>query len=96
MARAAAKRGIDPAEVSWFEVATMKGGRSKARQPRSLDRRSLTITGRHLPTGIAVQGAIPEGHYTRNQMRTLQEAEKQRLLHALEAKLAHAGRQPGR
>ena len=96
MARSAAKRGLDPADVSWFEVATMRGGRSKARQPRSLDRRSLTITGRHLPTGIAVQGAIPEGHYTRTQMRTLKEAEKQRLLQALEAELARAGRHPGR
>jgi hypothetical protein len=79
---------LDPREVSWKAMSTASSGRVKARLSRSLDLRSVQITGEHVPTGLLVTGAIPEGHYSRDQMRKLQDDLRVRLLSELERKVA--------
>lgn len=68
------------------------GGRRKARFSRANARSSYTMTLTHDPTGVAVQGSIPEGMYTRQEMRTLQATLYQRLYAELEQAVARAMR----
>lgn len=49
----------------------------------------------HRPTGVRVEGAIEEGHYSRNEMRKLKEALRQRLLAELERQVGRRLRIPG-
>lgn len=56
----------------------------------------MAVTVRHRPTGIAFQGIIPEGHYTKGEMRKLKEEAVEELMLALEPAVARHLRAPGR
>ena len=87
---------MDPREVSWKAMTTASSGRTKVGLPRSLDRRSVQLTGEHIPTGLVVKGVVPEGHYSRDQMRKLEDELRARLLSELESKVARRIRVAGR
>jgi hypothetical protein len=61
---------IKQEDLSWSEVATKSGGRSKPRQSRSVETRGVRICLIHLPSGLETKGEVPPGHYTKKQMRT--------------------------
>ena len=56
----------------------------------------MAITVRHRPTGITLRGEIPEGHYSRGEMRKLKDALVERLMRELEEAVARRLRVPGR
>jgi hypothetical protein len=56
----------------------------------------MAITVRHRPTGVALQGIIPEGHYAKDEMRKLKEAAIEELMRELEKAVARHLRAPGR
>ena len=87
---------LDPREVSWKAMSTASSGRTKVRLSRSLDLRSAQLTCEHVPTGLSVTGTVPEGHYSRDQMRKLQDELRARLLSELESKVARRLRVAGR
>jgi hypothetical protein len=49
-----------------------------------LDLRAVAITVTHRPTGIVLRGEVPEGHYSRDEMRKLKDAVVERLMRDLE------------
>ena len=89
---------IEPAdiEVGWTASASSPRSGNRRRLSRALDSRAMTITVRHRPTGIVLRGEIPEGHYSRNEMRKLKDAVTERLMRALEQAVARHLRVPGR
>jgi hypothetical protein len=87
---------LDAREVSWKTMSTASSGRAKVRLSRSHDLRSAHLTAEHIPTGLTVSGAIPAGHYSRDQMRKLQDQLRARLMSDLENKVARRVRVAGR
>ena len=65
-------------------TTTTSSGRRRVRDSRRGDTRSLTIRMEHVPTAVVVEGSIPSGHYSRGEMRELQESLRIRLLASLE------------
>lgn len=84
--RPASEGALDPLDVS-FSLETSSSGRpgELARKPKVTGSR-LTLT--HMPTGITVDGEVPEGHYAKNEMRREREALKQALLVELARRVA--------
>jgi hypothetical protein len=86
---------LDPADVTMSAVG-QSSGRRKARFSRANQSSSYTITLKHQPTGIEVQGSVAAGNYSRQEMRTRQEVLHQQLYAALEDEVAKALRISGR
>ncbi len=70
-------------------------GRKKASQSRALDKTSLDWSLIHEPTGMRVSGEIPEGNYSKKEMKALEEKLLTKLCKELEAKVAKKLRVPG-
>ena len=84
-------------EVNVSSRASSSGTRHRsARDSRNLDERAVTIRMEHAPSGLFVEGSIPEGHYSKNEMRKLKDALSDRLFRELETKVARHLRIPGR
>ncbi len=58
------------------------------RQSRAVNKRSRRYNVKHIPTGIEVYGEIPEGHYTKKQMKTEERKLLKKLLLILEEKVS--------
>jgi hypothetical protein len=71
--------------------STKRSGRV-ARTSRKVAVSGGSLTLRHLPTGITVQGEIPEGHYSRREFAAEQERLRTTLWKELEDRVA---RDPG-
>jgi hypothetical protein len=56
----------------------------------------MAVTVRHRDTGVALQGVIPEGHYSKDEMRKLKVATIEQLMRELEQAVARHLRVPGR
>ncbi len=69
---------------------------SISRKSRLEDTRSGTVRLTHVPTGIHLEAAIPEGNYSRKQMTAKRESLVKQLFPKLEAKVAQFLRIPGR
>lgn len=50
----------------------------------------------HVPTGVEVRGQVPQGHYSKKEMRQLRQELYQKLFVELERKVAKHLRVPGR
>jgi hypothetical protein len=74
---------FDPADVAQG-TETSSSGRRRARDSRSNDTRTVTLRLQHVPTGIVLQGVVPQGHYSRNQLREITEQLRSKLLKELE------------
>tara|TARA_R110002096_G_scaffold436056_1_gene666541 strand:+ start:99568 stop:99861 length:294 start_codon:yes stop_codon:yes gene_type:complete len=79
---------LNPDEVNCTGMASSKSGRTKVRQSRALDQRSLKLTMVHEPTKLEATGKIPEGHYSRKKMRELHCNLRKELFSELEHKVA--------
>ena len=66
------------------------------RQSRALDLRGLTIRLTHGPTGITVEGNVPDGHHSRGEMRRLKSELEAKLLAKLSERVAIRLRLPRR
>ena len=88
---------LDPSEVRTSSLASSSGKRHRsARDSRKLDERAITMRMEHAPSGLFVEGVIPEGHYSRKEMGRLYDELSARLFRELEAKVARHLRIPGR
>jgi hypothetical protein len=89
---------LSPADVEVSEVGSASSARTgnRRRLSRALDRRACKVIVRHRPTGIARDGEVLPGHYSREQMRRLKEELTARLLRELEQAVAKHLRVPGR
>jgi len=83
------------ANVSSRASSSRKRHRS-ARDSRKLDERAITIRMEHASSGLFVEGAIPEGHYSKNELPRLKGELSARLFRELETKVARHLRIPGR
>lgn len=86
---------LDPSEVIYTGSASHSGHRNKTRYSRAMMLSSAEWTLRHAPTGIEVRGALPSGHYSRKEMRLLQQKLYDELYTELEQAVAKALRIPG-
>jgi len=82
------------------EVESGGGGVSSSGKNGQFSRR-LKITSSsvmlvHIPTGITVEGTIPPGRYSKNEMKKLKEDMRRKLFAVLEAKVGRHLRIPGR
>lgn len=75
--------------TSFSSGASGKGG-------RKTQARSRKIYLKHLPTDIRVEGEIPQGHYSREEMRRAHQALEEALFAELEERVAKALRIKGR
>ena len=85
-----------PKDVDLISFASASGGRRKLRQSRALDVRSLTVRLTHRPTGLTIEGEIPDGHYSRGEMRRLRVELEAKLLKTLQNRVAAHLRVPRR
>lgn len=86
---------LDPSEVISTGWAQHSGQRKKLRYSRAMMLSSAEWTLRHAPTGIEVRGALPSGHYSRKEMRLLQQKLYDEPYMELEQAVAKALRIPG-
>jgi hypothetical protein len=77
---AASKNRFDVNDVGISMMSTASGRRRLRRHSRANDLRSTTLTLTHRPTGLVLTGEVPEGHYSRKQMRDLVAKLEQDLL----------------
>lgn len=63
---------------------------------RKLKVTSRTVNLTHVPTGIKVFGDIPDGHYSKKEMRGLTDKIREKLWAELEDKVARHLKIPGR
>jgi len=87
---------LPTSEVNVATVASSSGKPRSARDSRKLDKRAITVRLEHVPTGIFVEAAIPEGHYSRAELRKLKDQLSAQLFGELESKVARHLRVPGR
>ena len=89
-----AKWSLDRDEVTrnWTGTSTTKSGQFSRRRKRT----SSTLTLTHSPTKISVKGAVPEGHYSKPEMRKLEDELHEKLFSLLENKVAKHLRMAGR
>ena len=80
---------LDPAEVEWRSTGSSSGRRKRAtRSSRAASITGATVTLWHVPTGLSVEGEIPRGHYTKNQMLRRKQSLYDELFPKLEALVA--------
>lgn len=87
---------LDAREVTSRAMGGSASGRRQARQSRALDLRSFVLELEHIPTGIVAKGDVPRGHYSRIEMKRLQDELRARLYRQLEDLVARRLRIPGR
>jgi hypothetical protein len=89
---------MDDVDVAWGQESTLRGARGGrfARTSRKNDLRSIRFFLLHKPTGISVDGTIPEGHYSRAEMTKEREQLRATLWPQLERLVAKELRVPGR
>jgi hypothetical protein len=88
---------LDPQEVTWRGYSTSSGHRTHAtKASRSVGLSSTALTLVHMPTGLEIEGRIPEGHYSRRKLRELKELLYRDLFDKLEDKVAKHLRIPGK
>lgn len=88
---------LDPKEVGLGTAGLSSGKRKKAtRASRVVEKRGMTVTLTHMPTGLEVSGEIPSGHYSRKQMQQEVATMYSRLFVELEKLVAKTFRIPGR
>lgn len=92
------RASVDPADVTvaFTSSASSPRGGQRRRLSRALDLRAMAVTVHHRPTGVAVRGVIPEGHYSKREMRKLKEEMIEVLMRELEKVVARHLRAPGR
>jgi len=83
-------------DVAFSGSASSPRGGHRRRLSRALDLRAMAVTVRHRPTGVAIQGFIPEGHYSKDEMRKLKEALIAELMRELGQAVARHLRLAGR
>jgi hypothetical protein len=76
----------------WSTSSSTKSGQFSRRLKVTSARLTLT----HLPTGLEVRGEVPDGHYSKKEMRKLREELYARLFLVLEEKVGKHLRAPGR
>jgi hypothetical protein len=86
---------LDPSEVISTRWASHSGHRKKTHDSRATMLSGAEIILQHAPTGIEVRGALPSGHYSRKEMRLLQQKLYDELYTELEQAVAKALRIPG-
>jgi hypothetical protein len=88
---------LDPSEVSWGTSgsSSISTGKGPTRYRGTPARKRLTLTLRHVPTGISVQAA-EDGPFTRTQAKQAKQRLWVELFPRLEAEVAKALRIPGR
>jgi hypothetical protein len=80
---------LQASDVNVSVQASSSGTRHRsARDSRKLDKRTIIIRLEHVPSEQSVEGTIPEGHYSRGELRTLKDQLTSRLFRELEAKVA--------
>lgn len=82
--------GLNPCDISWTGQSFRKSRRRKARLPRTLDVSSFSFAVTHEPTGICVEGHLPEGHYSRKHVQDLKTALLLELEKAIAQKLSRS------
>lgn len=85
---------LDPAEIEsgWFASSSGKKGQMARREKLT----ACTLFIIHRPTGIRLEGSIPEGHYSKKTMQLKRAALQEELLAQLEQAVAKALKIPGR
>ena len=86
---------LDPSEVIYSSTTSHSGHRKKTRDSRNTMRSGAEIRLQHRLTSIEVRGSLPSGHYTRKEMRLLQQNLYDELYAALEQAVAKALKMPG-
>ncbi len=87
---------LNPADVSRSSSRATMNRRTGAAQSRAVNITTATVTLRHMPTGIEVSGDVPQGHYSRGELRQLQDDLAEQLFKQLETLVARHLRVPGR
>ena len=95
MARRKDRWALDPKDIGegWSGHSSVK---VFGNFERKLKVTSRTVNLTHTPTGIKVYGEIPDGHYSRKEMRSLTEKLREKLWAELENKVARHLKIPGR
>lgn len=88
---------LDHKDVTWGWISGRSGSRRKlSRTSAAVGSSSLELFLKHMPTGIQVNGEIPTGHYSNNQMKVLKEKLWYDLQEKLHEAVARHLRLPGR
>lgn len=88
---------IDPSDVSKSSTGFTAGRRRQAsRAGRRVSETAATVTLSHKPTGVTVTGAVPTGHYSRQEMTQRRALLEQELLAKLLLEVAKHLRVSGR
>src|SRR5437764_6775678 len=87
---------LDPGEVYMFGSGRRMSTRRRASLPRALDVSGGALRLVHHPTGVAVAGEIPRGHYSKARLNQLRTELHARLFAELERRVARHLRVPGR
>jgi hypothetical protein len=87
---------LDPAEVLCSGSGGSVSNQRLIRQSRELRNTHASLVLEHGPTGVAVNGHIPPGRYSRKTMRELKTALHAQLFAQLEILVAKKLRIPGR
>jgi len=84
------KWSLSLSDVKESGGSSCRSGRKKASQTRALDIRDAVLILTHTPSGVTVEGEIPEGHYSKKEMLALKSNLREKLLKELELKAARA------
>lgn len=87
---------LKPQDISFATTGSRAGGSASAKVSRAASTRSLTVIIRHEPTGLEIQGEIPEARYTKKQMLAAQRDQEQKLFEKLTERVAKHLKIPGR
>lgn len=88
---------LDEDNILWSWHGARIGSRKKlTRASASADTSSWRLTLTHEPTGVAVQGEIPMGHYSNRQMQAHKQKLRDELHEQLRQAVAKHLRLPGR
>lgn len=82
----AALWALNPDDLSWGWHGASSGKRGQF--ARQLKTTSASVFVTHRPTGIRVEGQIPDGHYSKQQMQARREQLARQLVSELEQKVA--------
>ena len=83
---------LDPGEVVAGSESAASGGGKQKSQSGGVDLRDYRVWLEHRPTGIRAEGQVPDGHYTREEVKILEAELRKSLFAELELKVArHLG-----
>ncbi len=78
--------------VDWMTASTTKSGQFSRKMKLTSARLRLT----HVSTGINVTGEVPKGHYSKKEMRRLQDELYEKMFAKLETLVRQRLRVPGK